>query len=297
MINFDRESHLKENTLSQKQNFSTTDDICSDLSQSPTYGINYNNEEESIEEDYGSSGKTFERKFINIDATSCWLNSSLQLVLTALDHSNVCRYFSSELGKELISLKSSQKEYLDATNVKHILVSAEDLRIATRISQISDEIKDPHILRRRLENIEDLRLNLISGQQCVRDFLLCITQNHISWPDVYSCLSFSTNYLSRCTLCKDETKWNLIQTYIELDVPEVNSSLHTVIEQYFNESSVSKNFCESCRSDVEKVRRNQITSIEDTPFITVILRRAVDSQYGMKLNKNAVISTNDISLM
>ena len=204
--------------------------------------------------------------------------------------------FSSDLGLELIRLKSSPSAYLDATEVKNILVSVEDLRIATRISEINDEVKDPILLKRRLQNIEDLRLNLISGQRCIRDFFLCISENPLAWPDVYLCLSFSTSYFSSCTLCEDETEWNTVQTYIELDVPADNSNLHSAVQNYLNETSMNSQFCESCKSNVKKLRTNKITSIEDTPFITIILRRAMDSQGGLMLNKNSVISTNNILL-
>ena len=297
-INFDRESHLKEKLNNQVRNLHTNNDICMDIDMNePPYSSSDDDVQIFLEkETLDSTDKIFTRKFLNLDATSCWLNSSLQLVLAALDHSIESTSFSSDLGLELIRLKSSPSAYLDATEVKNILVSVEDLRIATRISEINDEVKDPILLKRRLQNIEDLRLNLISGQQCIRDFFLCISENPLAWPDVYLCLSFSTSYFSSCTLCEDETEWNTVQTYIELDVPADNSNLHSAVQNYLNETSMNSQFCESCKSNVKKLRTNRITSIEDTPFITIMLRRAIDSQDGLMLNKNSVISTNNILL-
>ena len=297
IINFDIESHLKKNLIREKPY--TVDGTCVSFGMQKSKDfINIDADFDDLNDLDNSSAEAtkFRRKFLNIDATKCWLNSSLQLLLTALDHSEASKSFSSDLGQELISLKSSTSQILDATEVKYILVSAEDLRIATRISEINDEIKDPRILKRRLENVEDLRLNLISGEQCVRDFYVCINENSLSWPDVYSSLSFSISHSSRCTSCNDEFRSNTVQTYIELDVPADNSSLDTTIHEYLNNSSFYYQFCETCTSNVKKLHTKQITRIEDAPFITVFLRRLLDSQDGLILNKNAVISTNSVSI-
>ena len=48
--------------------------------------------------------------------------------------------FNSELGKELLKLQSNQNESLDPLIVKDILVSTEDIRIATRLSELTSEI-------------------------------------------------------------------------------------------------------------------------------------------------------------
>ena len=53
-------------------------------------------------------GKSWERKFKNIDQATCWLNACLQLLLTAIDHSSPPPLFTSELGRELIRLKLNE---------------------------------------------------------------------------------------------------------------------------------------------------------------------------------------------
>ena len=47
----------------------------------------------------------FKRTFVNITATSCWLNSCIQILLCAMDH--LQHSFTSELGKELEKLRES----------------------------------------------------------------------------------------------------------------------------------------------------------------------------------------------
>ena len=147
-----------------------------------------------------------------------------------------------------------------------------------------------------MENVEDLRLNLISGEQCVRDFYVCINENSLSWPDVYSSLSFGISHSSRCTPCNDEFKSHTVQTYIELDVPADNSRLDTTIYEYLNNPSSCNQFCETCTAIVKKSYTKQLTRIEDSTFITVFLRRLVDSQDGLIINRNNVISTNGVSI-
>ena len=60
-----------------------------------------------------------------------------------------------------------KKEILDPGRVKNIIVTAEDTRIATRLSELSFEIDDQELLERRTRAVKNLWLNLISGQQCV----------------------------------------------------------------------------------------------------------------------------------
>ena len=90
---------------------------------------------------------------------------------------------------------------LDATNVKNIVVTAEDTRIAIRLSELSTEIMDQNLLNDRTRGIESLRLDLKSGQQCVRDFFLCLNENLLSWPDVYSTFGFEITHSTKCCSC------------------------------------------------------------------------------------------------
>ena len=76
---------------------------------------------------------------------TCWLNSCLQLVLTAIDYdeSTAERTLTSELGIELLKLHSkSGIETLDPVFVKDIIVTSEDTRIAMRLSDLSYKIID-----------------------------------------------------------------------------------------------------------------------------------------------------------
>ena len=203
--------------------------------------------------------------------------------------------WTSELGVELLRLQESTTFPLNSTGIKHILVDAEDTRIATRISELAMEILDPLELEARTANIEDLRLDLIHGQQCVRDFFLCLDQNVLNWPDVYSSFSFKITHSSQCLSCHHTHQFETDQMYIELSVPQDGLSLNTCVEDYLCTSTLEGFFCESgCNKFNQFERRSTVTKTEDTNYIIVILTRAVHTLDGYQLNNTETVATNDI---
>ena len=94
---------------------------------------------------------------MNVDYETCWLNSCLQLVLTAIDHITSPLLFNSELGEELMRLKSSEQDILDPATAKTIIVGAEDTRIALRISELETEIEDEVQLEHQIRAVRRLR--------------------------------------------------------------------------------------------------------------------------------------------
>ena len=79
---------------------------------------------------------------------------------------------------------------IDPTTVRNIIVHAEDVRIATRKSILTSEIEDKSELVRMLDNVDRTYLNLSTGQQCVRDFFICLKENMENWLDVYQMFDF-----------------------------------------------------------------------------------------------------------
>ena len=237
----------------------------------------------------------FTRKFLNLDMTTCWLNSCLQLILTGLDYHEQCNVFHSELGLQLLKLKSQYgKEFLDATTVKNILVEAEDTRIATRMSTLTAEIKNQDLLSKRMTNLQDLHLNLKSGEQCVRDFFLCLGENSSCWPDVNACFSFNLEHQTTCLSCNHVNTSNNTHFFVEFDVPPKNSSFNLPIEEFLNNASLVGSSCDVCKKKVQVEIKNQIINIKETEFITVILRRGVSALEGFTLNQSKVDSTADV---
>ena len=224
---FDREAHLR--TRKKEDQVSYNDKHV--VSRS---GNDYEELEPEIEEDVINANRNpiFNRRFINPDMATCWLNACLQLILGALDLNLDADLFDSELGHELEQLRLNPGGgSLDPTSVKDIIVTCEDTRIATRLSELQSEIFDQEELNRQSEVVQSMRLNLRSGQQCVRDFFVALKENLLSWPDVYNYLAFqmvnsTTVEIKATQKCHKYMKnWMFLKTYLLLKLQLKLSSM------------------------------------------------------------------------
>ena len=89
--------------------------------------------------------------------------------------------FTSELGIELYNLsRTDQGKCLSSQTFKDILRLTEDIRVATRLSEIQETCTDSRSAQKHAENVKELRFNLESGQQqCIRDFFMCLRDNQL----------------------------------------------------------------------------------------------------------------------
>ena len=229
---------------------------------------------------------------------TCWLNSCLQLVLTAVDHNEyAARTFDSELGQELLLLQSnSNSRSLDPTKIKQIIMKAEDVRISRNLSELSYEILDQRKLVQRSNVIKNFRLNLSEGQQCVRDFFICLSENLVSWPDVYSNFSFNAVHSTECLTCQQRITSETTQIYLDMSVPPEGSSLKHYVEDMLNEGSRIVYHCESCDTFGEKIKKKTVSNIDEAKFLIVILTRGIETIDGFKLVKNKINSADNISI-
>ena len=232
-----------------------------------------------------------------MDRETCWLNSCLQLLLTGLDHTDSALSFTSELGNELLKLKYQNDKSLDPTTTKNIIVATEDMRIASRLSELAAEIDEPVELERRTVAVKKLRLNLLTGQQCVRDFFVCLEENLESWIDIYLTLKFTTTRSSTCLGCNMAFNSENVHIYLELDVPQDDSNLNDYLEEYFNISTLVGQSCsDGCKKFNQMEKSLKITLVDYAEFFVIVLTRAVLTQDGWILNKNRITSTNDVSI-
>ena len=132
-LTFDRECHMREKLAAESlssyevdvssedqsiysSHMSTDDDPEIDTFESMNENKRQNSKQNTNE--FRGAAQIFRRKFLNLDMTACWLNSSLQLLLNAMDHSESKELWNSELGEELLQLQKNQNFPLDATLVK-----------------------------------------------------------------------------------------------------------------------------------------------------------------------------------
>ena len=242
----------------------------------------------------------FNRRFCNPDMASCWLNACLQLILTAIsfDEYTARNSFTSELGRELLTLFSmSGKESLDPSRLKELIISSEDTRIATRLSEISYQVINQSLMEEQSAQVRNMRLDMDNGQQCVRDFFICINQNLESWPDVFSTFSFITKNTSECSICHKRNAYETNQIYIELDVPPNNSILKDYVEDYFNNRSNFLSYCDGdCQKLSDKITWTSLIRSDEAKFLIVILSRGIQTMDGFTFVKNKIDSTRNIQI-
>ena len=295
-LNFDQESHLKKRRVEEKI-LPTQNTQRSRLIESETQSES-EQESETESPDEIVMPENFLRRFDNPDMSTCWLNACLQLTLTAIDYNEFLakNSLTSELGLELVRLHTiSGKMPLDPSNIKDIIVAAEDTRVATRLSEISYQIINQSLLEEQSARIRNLRLDLRNGQQCVRDFFICMNQNLESWPDVFSMFSFNLKHISECLTCKKRNQFETNQLYVEMEVPPNNSILKDYVEDFFNEKSKSVYRCEEdCQALSEKMRWVSLTNSDEAKFLIVILTRYIDTLDGISLVENKINSTETI---
>jgi hypothetical protein len=222
------------------------------------------------------------------------LNSCLQLLLTAFDASSSIPDFNSDLGLQLQILHVSDiTKPLDPSHIKKMLVDADDSRIELQKHYYRQSVEDPCELRRRLRNVEELRLNLGNGQQCVRDFLVCLTENKESWLDVYTFLNYNVQDTRRCKTCGNVSVNEVREEiYTEISCPADGSELSEAVEEFFNNGEIVEYHCEQgCGSRGTAEKRSSLQNVKNTKFIIIILRRT-------ELHRGqAVVNTNDVSAL
>ena len=227
------------------------------------------------------SDEMYNRRFRNPDLSTCWLNSLLQLLLNGLDYLQHPPQLTSQLGKELFRLKECQDE-LDPSTIKQIIVNEEDQKIK--------------------QNPSANLLGLRSGQQCVRDCLIVLTENQLAWPEVFSIFSFQ---IEEQTLCSNHNCGNISrgdphnpQLYVELDVPPSGSDLGDFVERELNQGYPVDNYhCqEGCGQRLTAEHKTTVHTIVDKHFLMIILRRVVDGVNGIEINQNRVKATGDVEI-
>ena len=150
------------------------------------------------------------------------------------------------------------------------------------------------VRRKIIVGIRRTRFDLLEGQQCIRDLLMCLQNNHLSWPDISSHFLVKTKYSSVCCSCDVKVEHESEQLYLELSVPANNSNLNDHIEETYNTASLFGRVCDGCKQFTQAEVRNQISLASGTKFILILLSRAMNSVEGFFLNDNKVVATDDL---
>ena len=226
---------------------------------------NYLTEQQSIVERHCEK---FRRRFQNKDAATCWLNSSLQMILCAIDHSQGFRP-QSNLGFKL---------ELALTEL------------------ITDSLQIKQLIQREVNKNNFRQQDIFTGYQDVRDLLCLILENRQCWPEVYSLIFHTIQQSITCLSCetqsiiKDGDVEQLCNPFI---CPESNTSLKTFLEYNINQGDIIADYrCEYCKEVGEARMLRSIKTEASSMYFIVALER------GDRLNyTNKVDATEDVVLL
>ena len=185
---------------------------------------------------------------------------------------------------------------LTAGLFQEIIVFAKETRIALRKSDIMSKIEDHEEQRRQLKQVDQVYLDLRTGQQCVRDFFICLNENAANWIDLHDFLSFDVVDSTMCSQCHKENKTEQRQTFLEMEVPPDGTCLGQYVEEHFNESFFVDYFCDGCESQSLAEKRLFLKASPETNFLVVLLRRSVLGDEGNFIVTNRIKSVEDIKI-
>ena len=211
----------------------------------------------------------FRRRISNVDKQTCWLNSCLQLVLNGLDHTSDSE-LESQLGRELRTAQSVN--FVNPTNIKVLL---------------------QHEINLNSERLQ--RQNILTGQQCARDFFITLSENKESWLDIYNLFQHTTEQKLECPYCKRESKYFSSELYREMVCPPDGSKLKNFLQLQLNCVDNVDFLCEDgCHRRGLFKKKLKIVTQESSNFLVVILTRGLDN-YNNKVTvtDNVTIEDNE----
>ena len=171
----------------------------------------------------GKSMSKMVRRFQNKSMEDCWLNASLQLVLTGLDFIQECSINGSQMWELLIQLKIHEKEVpLDPLPIKQLILEKERDRVLNTGGQLCLAFGK-----------EAIQVDQNIGQQDARDFFVCIREYKEHWMDIFDIFSVEIDSYTECQMCKNKStqKMSSRQLFLEFDCPENGMNMSELIQR------------------------------------------------------------------
>ena len=217
-----------------------------------------------------------QRRINNPDLETCWLNSCLQLVLSALDFKETISETGSILWQNLIWLQGKDASVpLDPTDVKHMIIFTERERILIMNIAPSHTLFDLGNLPGL--NNEELQGRRIGQQDC-KDFFFCIKENRDAWPDVFDLFSIKTLSETECCNCGHISRQEVSvdnSILFSLTCPTSEIKMKDYLEDQINGFEEVKDWRDEngCGKLGNGRKRTKIINIDETEFIIFMLER------------------------
>ena len=244
-----------------------------------------------------------QRRIINPDSQTCWLNSCLQLVLTAIDHLEDITEFGSDLWNQLIWLQGKDPSVdLDPTDIKNEIIKTEQQRIIEANIPHSNMLFDLGNLPIMYEGGSS-SVNRIGQQDC-QDFFLCLDENRELWSDVFNLFKVNTLSMTECVSCENVSKQdasNNASTMVKLECPHEPISMKQYIEQKMNDSEEIDGWRDEdgCGLVTKGKKSEKIANIEEVEFIIFRVQRLiqVDQQQHIIRTQIRVDQNEEVNLI
>ena len=244
------------------------------------------------------------RAFRNPDAESCWINSCLQIILTAIDHRDSYEESGSPLWNELILLiKQGNSSSLDPLPIRDILINKEKERIlegniapanrlfdlgSVEVFQDSNILVDPSGIRR-------------IGQQDCKDFFICLSENRQHWYDVFSLFMVESVSFTTCSHCSNiSSQDNSMSgsTFFLLECPIENACMSSFIERKLNSFESVANWRDEDGCNRKTIGQNstRLKDISKTQHLIFIISRLIKVDGNLEIITRKVPLGKDILL-
>ena len=216
------------------------------------------------------------RTFMNPDVETCWLNTGLQLILTAMDFKENLDPEGSVLWKLLLSLKTKDTiKSINPMDVKRLLLQTE----IERLKQNGLTKEDcAFVLPQKLnlsKSSATLSSQKIGYQDCV-DFFYCLERNKEDWPDVYNLFSTSTITETECYHCGNISRQDFPESDLvfRLSCPRFDMTMQDCISMHFQNFETLKDWKDEdgCQKKGGR-RRVKLYDLDQTEYLVVVLNR------------------------
>ena len=243
------------------------------------------------------------RSFRNPDDVSCWMNSCLQLVLAALDHSNELSNEGSDLWKLLLSLKGDDdSQTLNSLPVRDLLLEKELQRITeTNVPPGQRLFHFAGTRQTKKRYLQNLSTDKGYGQQDCKDFFFCLEENQDQWRDVHQFFSFSYRRFTTCLSCKKVSRQDAStpSPHIMLECPQTDMSIRDLIKRNFNEPELVTDWRDEdgCGLLTSGHHQLKIEKLNEIQFLIIIVERLTQNNHGaMVINKSNIEMSSDIEI-
>ena len=244
------------------------------------------------------------RTFKNPNMESCWLNSCMQLILAALDHSQMdYAENASFLMRQL--LKFQRQDFSMPQNPLPI----RDLLLRAEISRICNEDVLPQnrlfqyagTNSKSFNQLKSYSENQRIGQQDCKDFFICIAENKQSWMDVYDMFKFQTYHYSKCSNCGQEYQSEnpTSQSFLMIDPPKTYVTMTQLIEANFQSPEIATDWRDElgCGKITDCLKKSKIYSLSENEFLTIVVNRLVVNGDGqLTINQKGIEVTSEITM-